>query len=225
MKYEDHADEDDPLHASMKAEIDNEEAAMSQLAAMITGNGSKSRVKNRSVKPGPSKTAKHDPVQAILASAGVQYTHENSEVVGSSKVEADLSKRAEAAVEGGNSEEQSARVFVVDSQSQALKTGNSTTHHQTSGISYQYRPPEPVKKRQFCSMARWQGYKDAVEFALVVEGWTQEQRRTCLDRFYECRRKVLAGDEEFQGEDRRLEDLVTHGESKQESEDHDEDEL
>ena len=38
---------------------------------------------------------KSDAIQAILAAAGVEYTHENSEVVGSSKVEAHLSRRAE----------------------------------------------------------------------------------------------------------------------------------
>ena len=40
---------------------------------------------------------KVSPIQAILASAGVEYTHENSEVIGSSKVEASLSRRAELA--------------------------------------------------------------------------------------------------------------------------------
>jgi DNA excision repair protein ERCC-6-like 2 len=201
---EDIADEDDPLHASMKTEDDNGEAAISQLAALITSDGSKAGKKKRSFKSDLSKIAKHDPVQAILSSAGVQYTHENSEVIGSSKVEADLSKRAEAAVEGGSTQEQSARVFVADSQSQALKNGQPNVGHQTKGIRYQYNPSESVKKRQFCSMARWTGYKDVVEFALVVEGWTQEERRTCLDRFYEWRRGFLAGDEDFKDEQKGL---------------------
>lgn len=37
---------------------------------------------------------KTDAVQAILTSAGVEYTHDNSEVVGSSRVEEQLSQRA-----------------------------------------------------------------------------------------------------------------------------------
>jgi DNA excision repair protein ERCC-6-like 2 len=224
VRDEDEADEDDPLHASIKTEGDNEEAAMSQLAAMITGDGSRPGTKSRSFKFESSKGAKHDPVQAILSSAGVQYTHENSEVVGSSKVEADLSKRAEATVEGGSTQEQSARVFMADGQCQASRIGVSKAAYPMTSIRYQYRPPEAVKKRQFCSMARWAGYKDAVEFALIVEAWTQEDRRTCLDRFYEWRRKFVAGDEVVKDEDIGLAELETDIEAKQES-DEDDDEL
>ena len=222
MKKDIDPDDDDPLDASFKTEDDNEEAAMSQLAAMITKDESKPHKKGRSSKSELSKSAKHDPVQAILSSAGVQYTHENSEVVGSSKVEADLSKRAEEAAEGGSTQEQSARVFMVDSQPQALRNGKSNMTCQTNGIKYQYRPPEAVKKRQFCSMARWAGYKDAVEFALVVEGWTQEERRTCLDRFYEWRREVLAGEEDFEEEEKGLVELVALDDAKQASDEDDE---
>lgn len=216
------ANDDDPLNASLKTEDDNEEAAMSQLAAMITQDGSKPKKKSRSFKSDLSKSAKHDPVQAILSSAGVQYTHENSEVIGSSKVEAHLSKRAEAAVEGGSTQEQSARVFMVDSQSQALVNGISNMACQTNGIKYQYRPPEAVKKRQFCSMARWAGHKDAVDFALVVEGWTQEERRTYLDHFYEWRRKVLAREEDLDKEEKGLMELDALDDVKQASDEDDE---
>ena len=207
LKEDDDAGDDDPLHASIKTEDGNEEAAMSQLAAMITGGGSKSGKKIRSFKC-ESSTAMHDPVQAILASAGVQYTHENSEVVGSSKVEADLSKRAEAAVEGGSTQEQSARVFMADSQ----RNGGPKQALKPNSVGYQYKPPESIMKRQLCSMARWAGYKNAVDFALIVEAWTQEERRTCLDCFYEWRRKLLAGDE-----DAELVRLDIDADSKQES--------
>lgn len=178
---------------------DDEEAAMSQLAAMITGDGSKAR-KGKSFKV-ESQNGKHDPVQAILSSAGVQYTHENSEVVGSSKVEAHLSKRAEAAVDGGDVDDQSARVFVEGSQSEVgrIATSGSSIH---DGVKYVYKPPEDVKKRQFGAMAAWAGCEDVVEFALLVEGWTQEKRRTCLDQFYEWRRERLAG-----GKDQKHETL------------------
>ena len=63
-------------------------------------------------------------------------------------------------------------------------------------VKYRYRPPEHVRKRQFASMALWAGYVDAVDFALVVEGWTQQRRRDCLERFYRYRRGVLAGRED-----------------------------
>jgi DNA excision repair protein ERCC-6-like 2 len=222
MKEETKDEEDDPLDASLKTEDDGEEAVMSQLAAMIASGGSQSKRKGKSFKSESSKSVKHDPVQAILASAGVQYTHENSEVIGSSKVEADLSKRAEAAVEGGSTEEQSARVFVGDSQSLASKNGMSTTATNPNGIRYRYRPPELVKKRQFCSMAKWAGYKDAVEFALTVEGWTQEERRTFLDRFYEWRRSFLAREDDMKLEEKGNVELDSCNQPKHESDNDDE---
>ena len=57
---------------------------------------------------------------------------------------------------------------------------------------YVYKPPAEVQKRQFCTMAKTFGFENAVSFALVVEGWTQEERRNCLDRFYALRRRELA---------------------------------
>lgn len=48
-------------------------------------------------------------------------------------------------------------------------------------------------KRQFCSMAKRFGFASATEFALVVEGMTQAQRRACLERWYTERREILLG--------------------------------
>jgi hypothetical protein len=59
-------------------------------------------------------------------------------------------------------------------------------------IRYRYNPTEDVRKRQFCSLAKSLGFDNVSDFALVVEGWTQEQRRTALDRFYASRRAALA---------------------------------
>ncbi|RMD40341.1 hypothetical protein DV735_g4775, partial [Chaetothyriales sp. CBS 134920] len=81
------------------SDLPAEDAMMSQLAAEITGreNGKKGNKTTTSLfKESAAEAAKHDPIQAILASVGVAYTHENSEVIGSSKVEAHLSKQAEA---------------------------------------------------------------------------------------------------------------------------------
>ena len=58
-------------------------------------------------------------------------------------------------------------------------------------MRFKYNPPEDVKRRQFCSMARRFGYADATEFALVVENMTQAQRRECLDKWYRERRNML----------------------------------
>ncbi|KAI5292728.1 hypothetical protein KEM56_006219, partial [Ascosphaera pollenicola] len=58
-------------------------------------------------------------------------------------------------------------------------------------MHYKFNPPEDVKRRQFCSMAREFGFQNATDFALVVESWTQEQRRNCLDTFYRRREVKL----------------------------------
>jgi hypothetical protein len=146
--------------------------AMSQLAALIE--------KGEDLKATPTKTkAKIDPIAAILSSAGVQYTHENSEVVGTSKVEAELSRRAQ---EAGNDVDYGEQRLFAESQSQM---------DDPSMIQYEFHPPEDVMIRQFCTMATTFGFESATEFALVVEGWTQKQRTDCLERFYLKRRARL----------------------------------
>ena len=156
--------------------------------------------------PRPTALKRSDPVQAILAGAGVGYTHENSEVVGSSRVEARLSRRAETL---GNSAGLGEQRLFRESQAEGdvqrrpgafhalidwdlngrrlvaedgLGEENVTQHH------FMYHPPEDVRRRHFCSMARALGFESAVKFGLVVEGWTPEQRQEALDRFYVKRR-------------------------------------
>ncbi|KAI9875082.1 MAG: hypothetical protein M1830_008893 [Pleopsidium flavum] len=171
-------DEEDPLAG------EEEDSAMSQLAALVKGEG------NPTTKKKASK--KSDPVQAILAGAGVEYTHENSEVIGSSKVEARLSRRAE---EAGNDLDM-AEQYVFGRSQDAVGNRNGE-----DGIQYRYHPPQDVMNRQFCTMAKTFGFSDATEFALVVEGWTQAQRRNCLEKFYRSRReKVAQTDEGMIGE-------------------------
>jgi len=41
-------------------------------------------------------------------------------------------------------------------------------------------------------MAKTFDFADPTEFALVVESWTQEQRRNCLEKFYRARRERIA---------------------------------
>lgn len=193
----------DDLSPRIKSEPGSEEEAISQLAAMITGEEDKKRgrrAKSGLLKGGGAK--KSDPVSAILSSVGVQYTHENSEVIGSSKVEARLSKRAEeAADERGEKwapQEQQTKVFFEESQEQA-EFNEMTGFSANGGIRYKYRPPEAVKKRQIFTMAEWAGYDDVVVFACAVEAWTQEQRRDFLSKFYRWRAMML--DESVKGED------------------------
>ncbi|KAI9370446.1 P-loop containing nucleoside triphosphate hydrolase protein [Aspergillus egyptiacus] len=159
----------------------DEDQAMSQLAAQIRGDYEDDASKQ------PTATQnKHDPIQAILSGAGVEYTHLNNEVIGSSKVEEQLSRRAQLA------DDKMANMQVF-SGSQDQGPGISSPVFQKDGrpIRFKYHPPDDVMKRQFCSMARRFGFPNATEFALVVESMTQAQRRACLDRWYRERRHVL----------------------------------
>jgi SNF2 family DNA or RNA helicase len=180
-----------------KSEPVGEEEAMSQIVAMITGEEDKRRAKRaKSAVLDADNVKRPDPISAILQSVGVEYTHENSEVIGSSKVEARLSKRAEEAAEekGENwaTQAQQARVFLEDSQEKA-EFDELTDLDVNGGIKYRYRPPEAVKKRQLCTMAEWAGYDDVVAFACAVEAWTQEERRDFLSQFYRSRAIMLSG--------------------------------
>jgi hypothetical protein len=56
---------------------------------------------------------------------------------------------------------------------------------------YRYRPPEDVRRRLLCGMAQSMGFEDVVEFALLVEQSSQEERRRILDRFYRGRRRAV----------------------------------
>lgn len=206
-------EEDDPLLQlgdSDRAEAEND-AALSQIAALVA-TGSVETVKTNQ---NQCTKKKSDPIQAILAGAGVEYTHENDQVVGSSKVEATLSKQAQESLlnHGGDR-----RIFETTQEpSQADDDNNnnnsnddddddpitddneiSDDHHHLSHRNrdkkpeYRYHPPPEVMKRQLCTMASTFGFTNACEFALVVEGWTQAQRRACLDKFYRIRREKLA---------------------------------
>lgn len=212
-------DDEDPL---ANTSDDDEEGAMSQLASIIideadkatgnfgsSNNNNNNNNKNNTKKQKKKKTStgrskKVDPVQAILSGAGVEYTHENSEVVGSSRVEAKLSRRAQ---EAGNDIDMGCQHVFANSQDRAgiaskakLADGSDveevdrdlgTDGRDAGEIEWRYHPPQEVMKRQLCTMAENFGYEDVVEFACVVEGWTQAQRRNCLDRFYKSRREKL----------------------------------
>lgn len=190
--------EDDEDSQSPLLDDATENAAMSQLAADIIGEPERKR------KAAAAKAKKRDPVSAILASVGVEYTHENAEVVGTSKIETKISSRAQKA--GNDIDYTTDRAFgaanssqLGDAQPTSSKVGGVVTVEDLENdglntIRYRYRPPEEVRKRQFCTMAKQFGYgTDVAGFAMVVEGWTQEQRRDCLEKFYRDRREQLGG--------------------------------
>jgi hypothetical protein len=149
-----------------------------------------------------------DAVQAILMAAGVEYTHENSEVIGTSRVETGLSRKAAALgglPAGLSGKRMREEVFECNAP---LFGGDGDVDYDTEdaleeveeavgdgaggGHQYKYNPPQDVRERQFRTMALDAGYgTDVTAFALVVESWTQEQRRDFLDRFYRKRAEML----------------------------------
>lgn len=235
LDLETRADEDLLLPNRDADGSDEEDAAMSQLAALVAAGGDTEAESalGRRRKTTSTGIKKSDPVLAILAGAGVEYTHENGQVVGSSEVEASLSRRAQEVGNDLDPRGGDQHVFaptqdqehdddddVLDalnsdaafnqsndnssSSDDDLATNTTTTTRLKSAssaaaavapslkkIQYRYRPPPAVMKRQLCSMARTFGFADACEFALVVESWTQAQRRCCLDKFYRQRRELL----------------------------------
>jgi hypothetical protein len=64
-----------------------------------------------------------------------------------------------------------------------------------NSVKLRYRPPQDIRFRQFCSMAKHFGYESPTAFGLAVEKWSQEKRRECLEKFYSMRRKALLADE------------------------------
>ncbi|KAM5443541.1 hypothetical protein MferCBS31731_001314 [Microsporum ferrugineum] len=176
-------DEEDEERYPFTAD-ENDDVAMSQLAALVRGEGIGDDKK-------AAQTLKHDPIQAILAGAGVEYTHENTEVIGSSKVEAQLSRRAELVNDG----EEIGEEQVFRPESRDGKTSSIVVRGRNGkSARFKYHPPREVMKRQFCSMAARYGFRDVTEFALTVEGLTSAQRRTWLEKWYKERRdKLLSG--------------------------------
>ncbi|KKY18058.1 putative dna excision repair protein [Phaeomoniella chlamydospora] len=213
--------DDDEDKVAIKSEA-RENAAISQIAALITSRpdcspdaqradpSSKKSMTRDSHDLQPPKQKKHDPVQAILLAAGVQYTHENSEVIGTSKVESRISKQAQEASPSSDVRAGDRRIFIEESQNtpHGQKQGKVDPADEPITITFKHHPPEQVKQRQFCEMARWAGYGSAVEFGLAVESWTQEERRNCLERFYEYRGGVirqLMVEEDVKGQDVKYE--------------------
>ncbi|KAH3986682.1 hypothetical protein HBI56_008380 [Parastagonospora nodorum] len=205
------SDDDDILSNKSLGIVDDDInlGEMKKLVESFTSTsstGSKSRGKSFTKRTGP------DPINAILAKAGVQYTHENSEVIGRSEIEARLGKQA---IELRNDIDLSSkRVFQASqSQSQSQHTPHSHPFSHTSDgddsdveelgsavngefkITYRYRPDEKIRRRQFCSVAESMGFDDPVEFALLVESSTQIERRKMLERFYRGRRREILRDD------------------------------
>ncbi|KAJ2900998.1 DNA excision repair protein [Zalerion maritima] len=194
-------------------------------AAGASGEAGRSESRESTIKP------RSDAIQAILASAGVEYTHENSEVIGTSKVEEQLSRRAvltseRSALEGRDGalfeedEDTSRRDIMQGSEEEGpfgeetrpFRKGRRKSGGGGAKNKYRYNPPDEVMKRQFCTMAKEFGFESAQDFALVVESWTQERRRECLDEFYARERVVEKA--ETEGDNGLKEELEEEGGAK-----------
>ncbi|RPB22892.1 CHR9/SNF2/SWI2 [Terfezia boudieri ATCC MYA-4762] len=196
----DNEEEDEFFKAEVRDSGDEGEDGFSQLEALDRTK------RKRKQKSGDGSSGKSNPVQAILAAAGVQYTHENSEVLGSSAIEAKLSKRA------------------VEADTRCLSGDTSAFGQEEdavdlNGVTYRFHPPEDVRRRQFCEMSKAFGFGSVTEFALVVEGWTPEQRRKALEKFYRIlREKGLEGLRQGKGVEVEVEVEENQNEDQQEVE-------
>jgi hypothetical protein len=167
------AAEDEESQGLVKKEGgDEDDGGISQLADLLTAKNRQQLLESRK-----AAAPKSDAIQGILTSAGVNYTHDNSEVIGSSKVEEHLSRQAVLTSYADGGMMGQTTLFAGSQEGE----GTPETLHGT------YNPPQDVQQRQFCEMAREFGFTTARDFALVVESWTQEQRRQCLDTFYRRR--------------------------------------
>ncbi|OAL57374.1 hypothetical protein IQ07DRAFT_497160 [Pyrenochaeta sp. DS3sAY3a] len=214
--------DDDDILSNKSLGIADDDGNLAEIKKLAESFTSASSADSKSTK-GRKKYMKRsgpDPINAILAKAGVQYTHENSEVIGRSEIEARLGRQAIELRD--DIDLATKRVFQgSQSQSQSQSQHQSLGHHDVefsaqddsdddsrpSGggsrgevkINYRYRPDEKIRRRQFCSMAESMGFDDPVEFALLVESSTQEERRKMLERFYRGRRKDMKRNFEREG--------------------------
>lgn len=178
----DEVEEDEKFKLIKKEDKGDDDYGLSQFATLLKSENPEEVMEK-------AKTNEADNyIQAILVKTGVQYTHENSEVIGSSKIEAQLSRRAELVhdEDWGELGEQSA-LFTDEEADTAFVDGDELAE----GFVPKFKPPQEVKERQFCSMAREFGFDSVTQFALVVEQMTQQERRDALDSFYKKRMMKL----------------------------------
>jgi len=178
----------------------DEEAGVLQVLTQVAGDLDSLGVKTARK---PRASTKNNAIAAILADAGVSYTHENSEVIGTSKIEELLSRRAVESAShddgGGNTRSADRKAFDSDDEDK---------------VQYKFKPPLSIRKRQFCSAAKMFGFDDVREFALVVEGWSQVQRTNALRKFYQMRRdgrERLVEEGEGEGEGERMDKEAEDG--------------
>ena len=182
QEQEDEPTSDDDGSVRVKDE-EHADSTMRKIVAQVASDLTNKRKRTKEV----SKKKTNGEVEWILTQAGIKYSHENSEVIGGSKVESALSRRA---MERANDVDGGRRV-VFGATSGAKAHIPSTASDGSGAAEFKFGPAREVCKRQFCTMARHFGFSDAAQFALAVESWTPEQRRNRLDDFYKARRRAF----------------------------------
>ncbi len=136
----------------------------------------------------PQRVGQPDTIAAILAGAGVQYTHQNTEVIGSSKTEARISELAAKAV-------------------QSDRTLAARPAFNINRVEFQVgHVPIEIRKRQFVSMARFYGYPTPLDFAIAVENMSLTKRVETLNAFYKsCKDPETLAGLEIEGDTEFLE--------------------
>ncbi|KAJ6261734.1 hypothetical protein Dda_2532 [Drechslerella dactyloides] len=199
-------DADDPAETFADDTTAGDDDIISQIQAMVSsqddGNGT------TATGSGAPRTTKLDPIQAILASAGVEYTHENTEVIGTSKLEENISRKA-----------------VEVNEDPTMRAMTAFQEDVRGDARFQYgNVPAPVRVRQFNSLRKAFGYtfEENGRFALEVEGWRPEKRASALEKFYRSRRRVLAArgemDEREAGPEQTPNQVITIDDTEDEEE-------
>jgi superfamily II DNA or RNA helicase len=161
---------------------DDNDPAIKALANMLNAQGKRKSKKAASTYNAPRASG----IEHILAQAGVQYHHENSEVIGTSRIESKLSRRAMEKTTEANIDQE---VMFADEANDENKDDAQGRMPERQHV-VKFRPAEDIRTRQFCTMAKVANLS-AVEFAMDVESWSQKERRDFLDAFYGMRSKQL----------------------------------
>ncbi|KAF3925218.1 hypothetical protein ABW20_dc0103883 [Dactylellina cionopaga] len=191
---------------AVRFEEEDNDDIISQIQAMVSSQDDPASA------PPPQKT-KLDPIQAILADAGVEYTHENTEVIGTSKLEENISRKA-----------------VEANEDPTMRTMSAFQNDMKNDGRFQYgNVPYKVRVRQFNSLRKAFGYsyEENGKFALEVEGWRPEKRANALEKFYRSRQGILAAREGLEGRDEvpgniSFQEVITVDDTDDEEEDEDE---
>ncbi|KAF3205313.1 hypothetical protein TWF679_009329 [Orbilia oligospora] len=187
---------------------DEADDIIGQIQAMVSDDA------NNPATTGANKKMKLDPVSAILVSAGVEYTHDNTEVIGTSKLEENISRKAVEV-----NEDPTMRAMTAF-QNDVMNDGR----FKVGGV------PGEVRVRQFNELRRAFGHdkKEEGRFALEVEGWRPEKRAGALEKFYRSRRTILAARGELTERDEVPEahqEVITVDDTEEEEDEEDEDEV